>query len=96
MRTIQVTQSVLMGSVVSVTRERQKDDEAEQHRESGRQHPEDACCAVAVGETAALGCGPAYQEHHRDRHGGHGDDDQGCPDDVHRANLSLAIGQIRL
>src|SRR4051794_18483164 len=69
---------------VVVARERQHDDEAEEHGEAGRQDAEDARRAVAVVEVAPLGGAPADEQHHADGEARrHGHDDQ-RQEDVHR------------
>ena len=62
------------GTRLVVRRERQEDDEAEQDREAGGEHAEDARGSVTVGEVAALGRPSAHHQHrrHRDR----GDDER--------------------
>ena len=49
------------GARLVVAREGEKDDEAEQHREPGREHSEDACRAIAVLEVAAFGSSTAHE-----------------------------------
>ena len=82
------------GPRLVVRRERQEDDETEQHGESGGQHAEDARGAVTVAEVAALGRPPAHEEHRRD--GDRGDDDRGeeAEKDVHRLPF-LLVGSAR-
>ena len=79
-------QRLLLGprSRLVVALEGEEDDEAEQHGESGREHAEDSRGAVAVGEAAALGRTAPHEQHRRHGEGGHGGNDEHCPDEVHR------------
>ena len=63
-------QGFLLGSGprLVVAREREEDDEAEQHREPGREHSEDACRAIAVLEVAAFGSASAHEQQRRHCH----------------------------
>src|SRR5215211_7179518 len=72
-----------------VAREREEDDEPEQHREPGCQHAEDAGRAITVLEEPAFGCSAPHEQERRDPNRGHGRDDQKSPDDVHRRALGV-------
>ena len=71
------------GARLVVAREREKDDEAEQHREAGREHAEHSGRAVAVAEATALRGAVPHEQHGADGHSRHGGDDERRPDDVH-------------
>jgi hypothetical protein len=58
-------------------------DEPEQDGEPGRQHAEHPRGAVAVVDVAAVRRVSPHQQHRRDRHSGHSDDDEQRPDQVH-------------
>src|SRR5262245_40183173 len=70
-----------------VGREREKDDESGEDRESAREDPEDARCTVAVLEVAALGSATPDEEHCSDRDRRHGESDHEGPQEIHGATL---------
>ena len=55
------------------------------------EHP---CGAVPVGEVAALRRSAADEQHRGDRDRGHGDDNEGAPDDAHRATPRPTAGSL--
>ena len=81
---------------VVVRLERQEDDEAEQHREAGREDAENPCSAVAVAEVAAHRGRPAHQQHGGHRRRREGDDGEQPPEEVHRRPGAVvrAMGEV--
>jgi hypothetical protein len=75
---------------IVIGRERQEDDETQQHREPGGQHPEDARGAVPIGEIASLRGPAAHQQHRRDRDRRGGDQHQKSYQKIHGALLWVA------
>jgi hypothetical protein len=68
---------------VVVGREREKDDETQQHRETGGQHAEDPRGTVTVAEIAALRRSSTHDKHRRNRDSGDHHDGGGGPDEIH-------------
>ena len=65
--------------------EGEEDDESDQYGEAGGKDAEDPGRAIAVLEVAALRGASADEQHRRDRHCGDAEDDEACPDEIHRA-----------
>src|SRR3954447_14807376 len=74
--------------------EGEDDHEAGQDREAAGEDAEHPCGPVPVGEVAALRRSAADEQHRGDRHRGHGHDDEGAPEDAHRATRRLLAGSL--
>ena len=71
--------------------EGKEDDESDQHGESRGKDAEDPGRAIAILEVAALRSASADEQHRRDRHCGDAEDDEACPDEIHRGIIAFLV-----